>query len=316
MVTTGPVFVFTVHRSGGTLLGRVLNCHPDLVIWGEHGGFLNKFAEIDAIVARYNTVITDSRKQLAPDYAASAEVRSQTFQPWTTAHDFSGLRDHARAAITAMFTAGLRPGQRWGFKEIRYHSPLLASYLAGLFPDARFVLLRRAIPNAAVSNILAAWSQERLDPPGGSVPPELADAIVRDVVYALLAIDTNYRAIEAAMPDRCFTLDYADLAARNLPVLLLMFDFLGLGFPPDVTARIGRALAPRVNETEKRARFAGALTADFIARRAAELRPELSAEILANGIDHARLRARSGLGKYSFMTGDHAFDKAPASCMF
>src|SRR6266480_2083330 len=28
-----PVFIFAIHRSGGTLLTRMLNCHPDLVIW-------------------------------------------------------------------------------------------------------------------------------------------------------------------------------------------------------------------------------------------------------------------------------------------
>ncbi len=298
------------------MLGRLLNCHPELVIWGEHGGILNKLAEIDYMLGRYNRVLTDSQKQFAPDYADSAELRSQTFLPWTTAHDFSSFRDHARAAILAMFTAGLTPGQRWGFKEIRYHSPRLASYLASLFPDARFVLLRRAIPDAAVSNILAEWSQERLAPPGGAVSPELADAIVRDVVYALLAIDTNFKTIQAAMPGCCFTLDYAELAARNLPVILLMFDFLGLGIPPDVTARVSQTLKQRFNETKKHPKFAGALTAGFIAQRAAELLPALSAEIAAEGIDHARLRARSGLGKYSFMTGDHAFEDGPISCMF
>jgi hypothetical protein len=87
-VARGPVFVFTVHRSGGTVLGRVLNCHPDLVIWGEHGGILNKFAEIDAIIARHGRSMTEPEKPWVPEYAASAELRSQMFQPWTTAYDF------------------------------------------------------------------------------------------------------------------------------------------------------------------------------------------------------------------------------------
>jgi predicted nicotinamide N-methyase len=29
---SGPVFLLTLHRGGGTVLARVLNCHPDLVI--------------------------------------------------------------------------------------------------------------------------------------------------------------------------------------------------------------------------------------------------------------------------------------------
>jgi hypothetical protein len=42
-----PVFLLTLHQAGGTVLARVLNCHPDLVIWGEHVGLINRLAEID-----------------------------------------------------------------------------------------------------------------------------------------------------------------------------------------------------------------------------------------------------------------------------
>ena len=48
----GPVFVLTLHRAGGTVLVRVLNCHPELVIWGEHVGLINRLAEIDDMVTR------------------------------------------------------------------------------------------------------------------------------------------------------------------------------------------------------------------------------------------------------------------------
>jgi len=43
----GPVFVLSPARGGGTVLARILNCHPQLVIWGEHVGLINRLAEID-----------------------------------------------------------------------------------------------------------------------------------------------------------------------------------------------------------------------------------------------------------------------------
>lgn len=49
-----------------------------------------------------------------------------------------------------MFGSMLQPGQRWGFKEIRYHTRMVAEYLVTLFPEAKFVLLRRDILSAAV----------------------------------------------------------------------------------------------------------------------------------------------------------------------
>jgi len=50
-----------------------------------------------------------------------------------------------REMIEAIFTRGLRPGQRWGFKEIRYHRVLTVRFLEKLLPDARFITLRRDI---------------------------------------------------------------------------------------------------------------------------------------------------------------------------
>jgi hypothetical protein len=49
---TGPVFLLTLHRGGGTVLARVLNCHPDLMIWGEHVGLIDRLAAIDDMVTR------------------------------------------------------------------------------------------------------------------------------------------------------------------------------------------------------------------------------------------------------------------------
>ena len=56
MIGPGPIFLFTLHRSGGTLLQRIVNAHPNVVIWGEHGGFINQLADADATLAEFSPV--------------------------------------------------------------------------------------------------------------------------------------------------------------------------------------------------------------------------------------------------------------------
>ena len=40
-----PIFLLGTHRSGTTLLQRIVNSSEDALIWGEHGGFLSQIAE-------------------------------------------------------------------------------------------------------------------------------------------------------------------------------------------------------------------------------------------------------------------------------
>jgi hypothetical protein len=64
-----PVFLLTLHRGGGTVLARVLNCHSDLVIWGEHVRLINRLAEIDDMVTRVGLMIvpkTDALPNIPP----------------------------------------------------------------------------------------------------------------------------------------------------------------------------------------------------------------------------------------------------------
>ena len=48
-----------------------------------------------------------------------------------------------RHFITDYFAGRLAPGQRWGFKEILYHAPAVLVALARLFPEGRFVFVKR-----------------------------------------------------------------------------------------------------------------------------------------------------------------------------
>jgi Sulfotransferase family len=188
------------------VLARMLNCHPALVIWGEHVGLINRLAEIDDMVSRVGRLTARKTEEAIADFIAFPDHRLNEFDPWANPFDHDGFRGSCRAMIEAIFARGLRSGQRWGFKEIRYHRALTARFLADLFPDAQFIVLSREIREVAVSTILAPWSLRWLADHQEIMPEEMAEAIVRDVTDALLAIERGLGEVREALGPRCLHL--------------------------------------------------------------------------------------------------------------
>jgi len=141
-------------RSGSTLLQRLLNVHPGLTIWGEHGAFLSGLVQSyevasDPNVTKHLTDGYDHRHQVMGELADKA-----IFKPWVSAF----TPQHIEASITNMirdlFTQGLDPEIRWGFKEIRYSEVEIAR-LMEMFPQAHLVVLARDIRGHAQSRFFA-----------------------------------------------------------------------------------------------------------------------------------------------------------------
>jgi hypothetical protein len=301
----GPVFVLTLHRGGGTVLVRVLNCHPELVIWGEHVGLINRLAEIDDMVTRVGRLMAPKTDEAIAEYVAFPDVRLTEFEPWANPFDYEAFSRSCREMIEAIFTRSLRPGQRWGFKEIRYHRILTVQYLEKLFPEARFIVLRRDIREVVVSAILASWSLRWFWDYREAMSAEMAEAIVRDVTYAILAIESGLDAVQAKLGLRCLQLDYSQLLDPTLGFVVPLFGFLGLTLSDQVITRIRKVLTVRAGGTDQEICFGGILSRDFIRARVTAMAPELRAEIARHGIDRARLVAREGIGQYSYLAGDH-----------
>ncbi len=149
-----PVFVASMGRSGSTLLQRVLNVHPDITIWGEHGGFLS------GILQSYRLASEPSAAQnLIEGYEHRAMVigelaEKEVFRPWVSPFRPDDLEDAIRSMLVGLFSAGLTPSIRWGFKEIRYTDQELRTLLA-VFPEAHLIVLARDIAGYAQSRFFA-----------------------------------------------------------------------------------------------------------------------------------------------------------------
>src|SRR5437773_6349288 len=115
-----PVFIFAIHRSGGTLLTRMLNCHPDLVIWGEHAGFINKLADADFLIRSCSDALPERSVEELERYVAFGEDCQRDFSPWMNPFASSEFGKRCRDLLLAMYSRA-HAGKRWGVKEIRYH---------------------------------------------------------------------------------------------------------------------------------------------------------------------------------------------------
>ena len=118
-----PVVILSSGRSGSTLLQKLLNTHPELVIWGEHAGFLN------GLMRSWKAVMN---AEWIPDKVPRGlwlmnRDRPVDAEKWTAWDGpFSKVMYHEaiRGMLDSLLAKGLPDEVRWGFKEIRYHDPL------------------------------------------------------------------------------------------------------------------------------------------------------------------------------------------------
>ncbi len=311
---TGPVFVLTAHRSGGTALARGLNRHPDLVVWGEHAGFINKLAELDAVVAHYPPLTQPLDRRGLPDYVRTGKFDPDGFDPWRSPFERGDWRNWCRQFIETTFRRGLHRDQRWGFKEVRYHRLATAQFLAELFPAGRFVILRRDLADLVLSNMLTPWAIGRLRTLGVTTDPAKLHQAVADCAYALAVVDLGFQEIKWAFPRRTRVVP-AESLADPVPTFAGLFDFLGLSHWPALLEEVGEASLRRYGSTDY-AHVEGLLSRDAVAALIPEAIAAAKADLAARGPDHARLRRFGEQGRFSFLAGDHEMFGTPYSTLF
>jgi hypothetical protein len=153
--SASPVFLLScAHRTGSTLLQRLLNSCSDILIWGEHDGYLNRFTGSFEALLDWQGRFTGSR-------AGFVEGGYDQFLPNMVPQE-SELWAAAAAHVRALFglPASTLGRPIWGFKEVRYGADV-AVFLQRCFPQARFVHLTRDVVDVLLS--LTEW-EDSSDP--------------------------------------------------------------------------------------------------------------------------------------------------------
>jgi hypothetical protein len=291
-----------------------MNAHPDVVIWGEHAGVLNKLAEAADILRRHRATRSHGSKRDIEKFLRTKSESTQ-FDPWVSTVTEESFLAFCRGLIRSWFEDRLAPGQRWGLKEIRYHRPETARFLLALFPRSRFMILRRDLVSQCISIVLANWSASTLGVAGDGLDETDAKAIVDDCAYALVAVNSGLTSIVKKYPDCCLAIDYGQLLKEPEQSIRKLYDFSGLKTSPDIIAAAQRMIGVRSGGTPA-SNTLGVLNREFIERHARVSIAAAQQEIRASGIDYARLISREGKGKYSCLVGDKKMQNTHRSTMF
>lgn len=159
-----PIFLLGTGRCGSTLVQKILNSVEEVMIYGEHGGFLRQIAEAyflnleDKKIAKYIL----SQNVVGEDATSVSESlkNPQRWSAWTNWYNRETVKKNFRDFIESFFNP-MSQGRKmhWGFKEIRYGiNDRVLEMLADLYPQGRFIFVVRNPVDVVASKISARMS--------------------------------------------------------------------------------------------------------------------------------------------------------------
>jgi hypothetical protein len=159
-----PIFLVGTGRCGSTLVQKILNSVEEVMIYGEHGGFLRQIAEAyflnleDKKIAKY--ILSQN---VVGEEATSVTERlknPQGWSAWTNWYNRATVKKNFREFIESFFNPiPLGRKRHWGFKEIRYGiDDRVLEMLADLYPQGRFIFVVRNPVDVVASKISARMS--------------------------------------------------------------------------------------------------------------------------------------------------------------
>ncbi|MEM6850541.1 MAG: sulfotransferase, partial [Pseudomonadota bacterium] len=212
-----PVFILATPRSGTTIIQRCLNLSPELMIWGEHGGFLKQVRLAYRRVTQYRMLErfgvhdADTKRRVMAGEPVLFDGRWSTewMSPFSSEIAYYAHRDF----LLQLFARDVPPEIRWGFKEVQYGYRDVR-FLSEMFPGAQFVFPLRGPFETMLSKVRAFDS--------GQLEGAPLDLYIKQYNDALEMVDASHLR--------------ADLSALVVPLDGFQSD------PVEGTARIARFL--------------------------------------------------------------------------
>ena len=216
-----PIFLLGSGRSGTTLLQKILNSADDVMIWGEHGGFLKQIAQ----AYFHNTENPNVNEQIFDKNAVAKDPNLDFNRFGPTVVGYSWMNWYGRREVAANF-AGLiesffhPPGmekRHWGFKEIRYGGDdRTIELLAELFPTARFVFIARNPVDVIASQAALGWGSKTALSTGW-----------KQLAEAWAAQNRGLLEFERANEERTHFVRFESLISKDSGAIEDLFEWLG-----------------------------------------------------------------------------------------
>jgi hypothetical protein len=218
-----PIFIFASgQRCGSTLLQRYLCSHPNILIWGEHDGVLNKiFNGFDRLL--------EWEGMFRHQYKTFLAQGINNFIPNMNPHHVLLRRAQIEMIRNLWQVPAMGLGRAvWGFKEVLYDAQM-ASYLHDLFPQMKLIYLTRNIFECFIS-----LKHEEYIPPTDQPHVPLTQVWTRERTKEFISdwVRINRSFQETPPPaEWCMPITYEALTNEPQAVSRRITDWLG--FPHD-----------------------------------------------------------------------------------
>jgi len=226
-----PVFLLSPGRSGSTLLQRYLNCSKDLIVWGEHGGFLRGIRNAYSIWCE-NPSIQHLLRQGRPhsDVLISSKAAVGVDIEWTNNFSREHFRQKLAEMLMELFTDEVPSSVRWGFKEIRYDDKEVV-FLRELFPQAQFIFIVRDPIDTLASAIVAFAKGQALWEANG----QSTDTIntIREQIHSWSSkISITAKGISTCVKkNEGYLIRYEDLKVNPVKIMDSLCQYLNISMP-------------------------------------------------------------------------------------
>ncbi len=211
-----PIFLLGTGRCGSTLLQKILNSVDNVMIYGEHGGFLRQIAEAyflnleDKKIEKY--IMSQNVAGEDPTIVFERLKDPQLWSAWMNWYNRETVKKNFRDFTESFFNPiALGRKVHWGFKEIRYGlNDRVLEMLSDLYPKGRFIFMVRN-PLEVVASKISARMSEGLETD----------------VQSWVEQNTNFLDFYRLNREKSRIVRYEDLIGSNSPQLKQLFDWLG-----------------------------------------------------------------------------------------
>ncbi len=242
-----PIFLIACGRSGSTWLQKIINTHPNIVLWGEHAGFINSLADSYYVVANRPQILEYDAYNKERELLLN-KLYNDDFNPaWTNVFTKESFLEAYRQMFLQLFVSNIEENIRWGFKEIRYCNVETLHFLRVLFPKAQFIFLKRDIFDVCKSQLLSFYADTIK-----SLDESEMKVLIYELYYKIIDMYKEMEKFQLQIENKYYiNILYEDLVQDYDKEITRLFDFLDAEINNEIVTNLDNSKGVKIHPTRK-----------------------------------------------------------------